>query len=190
VGVAVLDTKDLHTSTRKEKLISTRSFCVGERLFWRDVTNKYKFGNSELIRPDELEPPLKSIISNQKFALIFHDRHHDIKFLEHLQINLRPNYLFDTSYSTEEMMGSSQSLRLGDLAKHFRCLDIPQPTKFCKPQTINLNLDSSHFLVHNAGNDANTTLRVFLMLVVLEFLNSTTAASNEPMLKALQRIAQ
>jgi hypothetical protein len=28
------------------------------------------------------------------------------------------------------------------------------------------------------------------MLVVLEFLNSTTAASDEPMLKALQQIAQ
>jgi hypothetical protein len=136
VGVAVLDTRDLQTSTRQENLISTRSFCVEGRL-WRDVTNKFKFGNGELIRPDELEPALKNITSNRKFALVFHDRRLDLEFLEHLQINLEPDYLFDTN----EMIGSSQSLRLGDLAKHFGCLDIPQPTKCCKPQTIVLNLN-------------------------------------------------
>jgi hypothetical protein len=143
LGVAVLDARDLHKPKRKEKLISTRSFCVGERFFWRDITNKFKFGNSELIRPDELEPALKSIISNRKFALVFHERHRDIKFLKHLQINLEPDYLFDTSYSAKEMMGPSRSLGLADLATHFGCFDTPKPAKFCKPQTINLNPDWS-----------------------------------------------
>jgi hypothetical protein len=91
VGVAVLDTRDLHISTRQENLISTRSFCVGEQIFWRDVTNKSNFWNGELIRPDELEPALKSITSNRKFALVFHDRRLDLEFLEHLQTNLEPD---------------------------------------------------------------------------------------------------
>ncbi|KAE8450383.1 hypothetical protein EG329_006457 [Mollisiaceae sp. DMI_Dod_QoI] len=172
VGVAVLDTSKLHTVTRKKKLILTRSFCVGERLFRRDVTKKFKFGMSELIRLDELEPALKSVVSNRKFALVFHDRRLDVEFLERLQVNLKPDYLFDTSYSAKKMLGSTQSLRLADLAKHFVGLDIPQPAKF----------------FHNAGNDANTTLRVFLMLIVLEL--STTAAIDEPMLRALRQIAQ
>jgi hypothetical protein len=136
VGVAVLDTNTLNTSTGEREIISTRNFRVGERLYWRDATKKFKFGNSELIRPDELEPALKSIISNRKFALVFHDRRLDLEFLERLQINFEPDYLFDTLYSANKMIGSSQSFRLGDLAKHFGCLDIPQPAKFCKPQTI------------------------------------------------------
>jgi hypothetical protein len=142
IGVAVLDTSNLRTSVWK-KLISTQSFCVEEQLLWRDVTKKFKFRNSELIQPDELEPELKYIILNQKFALVFHHRRVDVKFLERLQINLGLDYLFDTSYSAEEMIGSSQNLRLSDLAKHCRCLDIPQPAKFCKPQTVALNLNLS-----------------------------------------------
>jgi hypothetical protein len=135
VGVAIWGHEGPPPSNKK-KLISTQNFCVGERLFWREATKKFEFGNSKLIRPDELEPALKSIISSRKFALVFHSCRLDLEFLQHLQINLELDYLFDTFYSANKMIGSSQSFRLGDLAKYFGCLDIPQPAKFCKSQTI------------------------------------------------------
>jgi len=154
VGVSVFDTLDRHTfvphtlptehQRQLHKLITTRNFIVSEQLSLQGLqyATKFKFGLSEAIKPQELEPILRSIISDRKFCLVFHSHTRDIQFLERLKINihLEAEYVFDTDSATRELFPKwlyrPMRYRLQDLAKN-----LIVPEDFCK---LAMNDDSIH----------------------------------------------
>lgn len=146
VGVAILDTGDFD-SVPSTKLISADSFASGSSDYQERARNGFLFGESIHITQNDM---LKSITSlmppDQIVIFIGHDIRHDLRALDLLNFDFSTfnTTILDTQSLSKEII-AHESLTLRRLLLMLGC-------PFTK--------------LHCGGNDANFTLRAFLLLAV------------------------
>jgi hypothetical protein len=152
VGISTFDTRDvLHPGAPPEKIISTSHYQIEK------PRRDFNFGTSEVTISDWIVHHFRQlfhIVDNpdpelRKIVLVGHGIANEIHILRQLGVNLELSPVivgvFDTSLLARDIMGQATKCRLVDVARRF-------------------DMDASNF--HNAGNDANYTLRILLMLAM------------------------
>ncbi|PVH79152.1 hypothetical protein DL98DRAFT_632743 [Cadophora sp. DSE1049] len=125
IGLCVLDTRHLmsYSSTFNETdaVIVSHSFCVGPEKYRATVSNQFRFGETKMIRRAEVSATIENIMSGRDYALVFHDRKEDIRFLEAMQVGLNPTYFIDTQQAAKEVLGVHHNTNLRTLVEIVQC---------------------------------------------------------------------
>lgn len=177
VGISILDTRVLqdHLSSqslatvRNEDLLRTRNFCVGPLGYCSKATRRFLFGQSEAVDPDQIKGKIESLVFDRDVVLVVHDGQNDFWLLKELNINLQPVAILDTQKAAYE---------------------IPQLHYQCSLKELLIALDCPFNFLHIAGNDANYTLRVLLMIAVRDSDGTNPDEPQQALLLFIQAIAQ
>ncbi|CZR68490.1 uncharacterized protein PAC_18389 [Phialocephala subalpina] len=166
IGISIFDTRDLTLATAKSDLstvISTYNYIMRQAK-GQSGQRKFKFGTSQwiekrwvpwLLNKDlETGTPDPAIIEPRHVVLIGHSIGSDLQTLECVPLGLNPtidNPILDAAELCREVFNLDPAyvLELMDLIEW-------------------LEVDHKHVRMHNAGNDANITLKVFLKEVEFE----------------------
>ncbi|KAF3193523.1 hypothetical protein TWF225_010262 [Orbilia oligospora] len=152
LGFAILDPKDLSRSTSSIVNISTYNFTTGTSNYRKRVSTRFIFGESYNLctQKKDLAEKINSIISDSRnVILIRHGGRQDLKAFSSLNAKFLQYPFFNTQIIArnvlpviDENRKANESLR--NLLTYFNC---PFDRHHC------------------AGNDANFTLRLLLLLV-------------------------
>lgn len=185
IGVSILDTRQLQELTRRsqqssspDNIIETHHFAIGPATKALKASKRLLLGEILTVPyHTEVRKHLEDLLADRNFVTIFHSTTLDLRVLQDLGIDLpttRGAYVFDTNKVAQWPLQLSYRLSLEKLCS---TLEVP-------------------FAVgHNAGNDAHSTLRAFLMLAVkdadrLQQIHGQGCVISEDLLKVMQQIAQ
>ncbi|CAG9994626.1 unnamed protein product [Clonostachys byssicola] len=150
VGLATLDTEELHT-TLPEELISTHNLILGPSDYTSKVSGNVLFGTKAIIEPAQVLKEIQSLIPRDRdIILMGHGVHTELDILVRLGFTFSPRI---TIIDTLEVAKKAVKCHKYELKVVLRTLCCP------------------HVKVHTAGNDANFTLRAALLLVAHKFTN-------------------
>jgi DNA polymerase III epsilon subunit-like protein len=174
IGISVLDTRSLQTLVNSQssannptQLIESFQYTFGDSKSCQKASEKFLFGNTEAIEISDLKDKIENLSSGRYVALIFHGAHEDLKFLQNLDIDLKPIYIIDT------VKAAQFPLQLYYRYSLERLLDV---------------LDIPYAALHSAGNDAHFALRASLMIAVKD-TECRSDRSHETTIQALRHIA-
>lgn len=176
VGISILDARNFNPREKVALKLKTYNFVTGSGLYHAKATKKFLWGTSEKIQPKEMLSCIdKLICRNRKIVLVGHGVQAEMAVLTALGFDFQPSIIaiLDTSYISFELEISPCSL--GRLLNVLEC-------------------PISNSRLHNAGNDANFTLRALILLAIkaykMQELNTLlTREDNWARIEALQDIA-
>lgn len=170
VGFAILDTKHLG-QVQPEQLISTFNFAAGSPAYVRKASNGFLFRETITIPSSSMAHIIQSRITwSRNVILVGHGVLNELQALQALGFEFPrpPSPILDTSRVANEVF----EIWAGSLRDLLILLDCP----FNK--------------LHNAGNDANFTLRALLLLVVKWCMNQQQRQEDDDeILSILQHIS-
>ncbi|PQE32075.1 polynucleotidyl transferase protein [Rutstroemia sp. NJR-2017a WRK4] len=139
VGVAVLDTEDL-SSTSSTELISTYNFATGCSEYQKRARKRFLFGDSVAITQNNLLKSIESLVPRgREVVFVGHDIQNDLRALDKLGFDLSKYNI--TTLDTQAISGGSPSL-----------------------SRLLLTLGCLFIKLYCGGNDANFTLKALLLL--------------------------
>ncbi|KUJ17302.1 uncharacterized protein LY89DRAFT_570040, partial [Mollisia scopiformis] len=145
VGLSVLDSRNIHSASAKQSLgIKTFNFVTGSNQYFKTSARKDLWATSEHIPTTEMLQCIKKVIPRDRnIILVGHGFSHDVAALQSLGFDFYTSILghFDTDVIARRL--KFEDVSLGAVLKELGC------------PTLNL---------HNAGNDANFTLRALILL--------------------------
>jgi DNA polymerase III epsilon subunit-like protein len=173
VGISILDTRDLNLPSRKKALrLATYNFVTGSDLYCAESAKKYLWGTSEKISPSSMLKTIsKYACQDRNIVLVGHGFGQDLAALSSLGFDFQASVIgiLDTAnVATELQMNLSTLGRLEQLG--------------CPKSSARL---------HNAGNDANFTLRALILLAIKGYDEQTldTSRVEEERVDALRAVA-
>lgn len=167
VGLAILDTKDIHQVPPGE-LISTYNIATGSPSYLAKVSRKFMFGETVTTRTSDIVDRILSLIPpGRNVVFVGHGILNDIQALQALGFPFpaRLSGTLDTSLVANEVF-QFWAGSLADLLLALRC-------PFNR--------------LHCAGNDANFTLKALLLLVAEGFANQQQIEDQEHEMLAILR---
>ncbi|KAH8820755.1 hypothetical protein F5884DRAFT_850001 [Xylogone sp. PMI_703] len=148
-GISIFDTRSFNRPFRKSTLkLETYNFVTGLDLYYAESAKKFLWGTPEKIPPGKMLKYINKLIRrNRNIVLVGHGVSEDLAVLTSLGFNLKTSIIsiLDTANVAFEL-GISRST-LGRLLDELEC---PKSTA----------------RLHNAGNDANFTLRALILLAI------------------------
>ena len=185
MGISIFDTKDLECggSHFQNATLEHRAHNMLLTRHYQSIRKKkkdyryFRFGESEPVDPDEFATILRQLFYMDKellsperdirpIVLVGQSIHEDIATMRYLGINIRdaPSLMFDfdTQLLSYEVFGKalkSQNSLQGIMRR--------------------LGLRDNWYLFHNAGNDANFSLRTALMLIARKMEKSKMGKASE-----------
>lgn len=150
VGISILDTRDLASSP--ETAIKTHNFISGSRVYCAANSQRFCFGDSVAIYYHAIRKVIESLLDRErKIVLVGHDIRQEILVLHSIHFDLDSSIVgyLDTQLMTMELLDlpTNHCLSLKGLIKCFGGIRGYSPS-----------------MLHNAGNDANFTMRVLLLI--------------------------
>lgn len=176
VGISILDTRDFTLPFRKSALrLETYNFITGSDLYYTESAKKFLWGTSEKIPPSKMLQCINKLICRDRnIVLIGHGVSGDLAALSSLGFDFQSSIIgiLDTTNIAFELQISHSTL--GRLLNELEC---PRSTA----------------RLHNAGNDANFTLRALILLAIkgYKMQGLDTSAKDDKLVKieALQYLA-
>lgn len=176
VGLSILDTRHLQPSisdTQHGTVLETYHFCVGpDKYFKKRKSQKFCFGQSRHVTIGDLQSEIQKLISERDVILVVHGGKDDLLFLKAVEIDLRPLYIVDTQKAAQNPLQLDYRCKIERLLELLECPFDPD-------------------MLHNAGNDANFTLRALLLIATID---ATKHSILEPgcrdLLSAFEKIAK
>ncbi|KAK6521591.1 hypothetical protein TWF506_001803 [Arthrobotrys conoides] len=176
IGLAILDTRDLPGPDSSIVNISTYNFATGTSKYGKRVSTRFLFGKSYNLctQKEQLAEQIKNIIpESRNIILVGHAIRQDLMALSSLDAGFLEYRFFDTQTIARSVlpvinknMKANESLH--NLLKYFNC-------PFDR--------------LHCAGNDANFTLRLLLLLAIYPLKKVTLQPDQEEIVKNLKNIA-
>jgi hypothetical protein len=137
------------------QIFQTHHFCVGPEEYFKTRLWNSCFAESRHVTYWELLRSMHKLVDNERdVVLVVHGGEHDLKFLVAAKIHLRPIYIIDTQKAAEHLLELSHRPTLQDLLLLLKCPLNPGR-------------------LHNAGNDANFTLRALLLIAATDARNES-----------------
>jgi hypothetical protein len=177
VGIAMLDTRDLRKNNVSKDVISTQHY----RIVWDDKSygNKFLFGESTNVTQAEAVTILKRLFYLDKgpseevrnIILVGHGVAWEVRVMLGLKIDLRK---------------ADDVIQIIDTNK--LAVDVLGRTKRLKDVVSDLGMSGANF--HNAGNDANYSLRAMLLLSIYGEDESKLEGAIKETVEMYRRIAQ
>ncbi|KAK6360131.1 hypothetical protein TWF730_006284 [Orbilia blumenaviensis] len=166
IGFAILDTKDLLAdATSSASTISTYNFVTGTSKYHNKVSRRFLFGKSSKAEDEPtLAKKIKYIIpGSRNIVLIGHDINADLRALIHIDPRYKRYETLDTQEIASQILplinnDKGQKYSLHRLLTHFKC---------------------PFYNLHCAGNDANFTLRLLLLLAVSSVKDGVLSGSEQ-----------
>ncbi|KAK6498987.1 hypothetical protein TWF481_011558 [Arthrobotrys musiformis] len=170
IGFAILDTRDLFTSSIEN--ISTYNFATGNSKYCERAFRQFLFGESINEGKKSMLKKIQRIIpESRNITLVGHDITWDLRALSSLNSGFQKCRFLDT----QRIAG--QILPLTDQSKRYSLHHLL--TRF----------DCPFDKLHCAGNDANFTLRLLLLLAIHSVKNERLSTCQEEIVTKLQNIA-
>ena len=148
-GISILDTRDLNPPLRKSaSKLETYNFITGSDLYYAVSAKKFLWGTSEKTPPSKmLECINKLVRRDRNIVLVGHGFGGDLAALSSLGFDFQTSVIaiLDTANITSEL--EMDRCTLGRLLRELEC-------------------PKSSARLHNAGNDANFTLRALILLAI------------------------
>lgn len=171
VGLSLLDTRNLQPrienatlpDTQHEPLLQTHHFCLGPEKYFKKKSRKFCFGQSRHVTLEDLRDKIQMLIRKRDVILVVHGGKGDLTFLKTAQIHIRPLYVVDTQKAAQSPLQLDYRCSLKAMLTLLKCSFDPE-------------------MLHNAGNDANFTLRALLLIAAIDARN---IPDSEPTCKAL-----
>jgi len=143
VGLAILDTRSLNAASE----LTTFNFITGDDAYFEKSVRRYSWGTAEKLRPSSMLSKINACLKSyqdRNIFLIGHWMSGDLDALSELG--------FDFGRITQSL----------DTCLLLRRLQLRRPSLYSL--LAKLDFPCSHMKFHNAGNDANLTLRALLLL--------------------------
>ena len=171
LGTSVLDTRDLKLQLEQPQqieagassIISTQSFCTGSLIRWKAILEHFKFGITEAISvydiADRVRQALKVSDDNSEFrkiVVVGHEVECEIRTLDSLRL---------CSHDLEEVVSVLDTTLIAKEVFPSRGGRSMSLLNLCSELGVPCHKDDHHL----AGNDANFTLRVLLLLVARSY---------------------
>ncbi|KAK6535011.1 hypothetical protein TWF281_006309 [Arthrobotrys megalospora] len=170
IGFAILDTKDLSTSSIAD--ISTYSFATGTSNYCQKVSRRFIFGESINEEKKYILEKIQAIIPDSRSViLIGHDIIWDLRALSHLNPRFQKYRYLDTQHIASQVLplkDQNKNYALHRLLTYFNC---------------------PFYKLHCAGNDANFTLRLLLLLATFSVQNETLSTYQKEIVAKLHNIS-
>jgi hypothetical protein len=148
-GVSILDTQVLNPLLQKGRLrLETHSFVTGSDLYYAESATKFLWGPSQQITPSQMPKCIDKLVRRDRnIVLVGHGFGGDLAALSSLGFDFQTSVIgiLDTANISSEL-GMERST-LGRLLGDLEC-------------------PKSSARLHNAGNDANFTLRALILLAI------------------------
>jgi hypothetical protein len=154
-GLCILDTRHLSqiSEIQYESILDTQHFCIGPEKYlkaWK--SRKFCFGEPKNITISDLRNEIQTIISGRDIVLILHGGKDDLLFLKSVDVDFRPLYIVDTQKAAQHPLQLDYRCSMEAMLTLLDCPFEPR-------------------MLHNAGNDANFTLRALLLIAAVDAKN-------------------
>jgi len=174
VGLSILGTRHLESSIadiQHGSVLETHHFCVGPEKYFKKKSRKFCFGQSRHVTIGDLQSEIQTLIWKRDIVLVVHGGKDDLLFLEAVEIDLRPLYNVDTQKAAQNPLQLDYRCTIERMLTLLKCPFDPE-------------------MLHNAGNDANFTLRALLLIATVDATNLTLEPSCEALLSVFEKIAR
>ena len=146
IGLSILDTRCICSSSPEQYLLQSYNFCVGSPDYCTKAVRKFSFGQSEDAKIEELRTKIQELVVGRNIILVVHGGKYDVLFLKDIDIDLCPLYVLDTQKAAQHPLDLDHRCTLQELLILLKC---------------------PFGSLHVAGNEATFTLRALLLLVIL-----------------------
>lgn len=188
LGISILDTRhlqdsiskglhatqndDIDSETEFQNILQTYNLCHGHPGYCQRARRKLLFGNAEVLSAEEMNAKIQTLMAERDIILVVHSGKNELRFLDKLEIVIRPLYLLDTQKTAQTPLGL---LKRSSLEGFLTTFEIPFFSKS----------------LHVGGNDANYTLRTLLMTAVKDAEGEEGLSMEQlALLEVLRRIAR